>query len=149
MNFYLVRHGDAVVAAENPLRPLSATGRARVERVAQAALQRGAQPSVIYHSGILRAVETGEILARYLPSAKKVSVLPGLLPEDDPAVIKAELDRAEEPIMLVGHLPFMSRLAGCLIYGDPERQAAEFVPSAMLCCVKSPPGWKISWQITA
>ena len=144
-----MRHGDAVVAAENPLRPLSAAGRARVERVAQAAAQRGAQPAAIYHSGILRAAQTSEIVARYLPSAKKVAMLSGLLPDDDPAVIKSELEMAEEPIMLVGHLPFMGRLAGFLIYGDPERQAAEFIPGDMLCCTRSPAGWKISWQIAA
>ena len=147
MNFFLVRHGDAVTAAENPLRPLSAAGRLRVERVAQTALQRGAQPCAIYHSGILRAIETGEILARHLPSVERIAALSGLQPEDDPALVKAELDTANESLMLVGHLPFMSRLAGLLIFGDPERQAAEFVPGSMLCCVRSPASWKISWQI--
>jgi phosphohistidine phosphatase len=147
MNFYLVRHGDATAAAENPLRPLSPLGRRRVEQLSEAASRRGVQPSAIYHSGIPRAVETAEILARHLPSVKKIAVLGGMLPEDDPAAVKAELDAAAESWMLVGHLPFMSRLTSLLLFRDPERPAAEFVPASMLCCVRCSADWKISWQI--
>lgn len=147
MEFYLVRHGDALTATKNPLRPLSSTGRGRVEHLAQLALQRGAQPCKIYHSGILRAAETAEILAGSLMSAREVCATSGLLPEDDPAIIKAEIDTAAESLMLVGHLPFMSRLAGLLVYGDPERPAAEFPTASMLCCTKTGGEWKISWQI--
>ena len=144
---YLVRHGDAVSAAENPLRPLSALGRRRVEHLAQAAAQRAVQPGAIYHSGILRAAETAEILARHLPSINKVAVLRGMLPEDDPATVKAQLDTVAESLMLVGHLPFMSRLTGLLLFNDPERPGAELVPASMLCCVRASADWKISWQI--
>ena len=147
MDFYLVRHGDAMTAAENPLRPLSPLGRRRVEQLAHAARQRGVRPGAIYHSGILRAVETADILARHLPSVIKVAVLRGMLPEDDPAAVKAELDSAAESWMLVGHLPFMSRLTSLLLFSDPERPAAEFIPASMLCCVRFSPDWKISWQI--
>lgn len=147
MDFYLVRHGDAMAAAENPSRPLSSVGRRRVEQLAEAARQRGVQPGVLYHSGILRAVETAEILARHLPSINKVAVLSGMLPEDDPAAVKAELDSAAESLMLVGHLPHMSRLASLLLFSDPERPAAEFIPASMLCCIRSSSDWKISWQI--
>ena len=147
MNAYLVRHGDAVAAAENPLRPLSATGRRRVEELGRAARQRNVRPAVIYHSGILRAAETAEILAQHLPEIGKVEVLMGLRPDDDPAVIKAELEIGAECLMLVGHLPFMSRLAGLLLHDDPDRAAVEFVPASMVCCSKSSLEWKISWQI--
>ena len=147
MNVYLVRHGDAMAAAENPSRPLTAAGRERVNRLAQAALPRGVQCSAIYHSGVLRAVETAEILARYLPCVSKVAARSGLLPEDDPAGLKAELDTAGESLMLVGHLPFLSKLTGLLLYGDADRPGAEFLPASMACCVRSHAEWKISWQI--
>ena len=147
MNIYLVRHGDALTAAENPLRPLSVSGRLKVERLALAARQRGAEPKIIYHSGIVRAAETAEILARRLTSASHVSAATGLLPEDDPAIIMGEIERSRDAVMLVGHLPFMSRLAGLLLHHDPERP--EFVPASMLCCTGSAAEWKISWQIAA
>jgi phosphohistidine phosphatase len=147
MNFYLVRHGDALTASENPARPLSPAGRRRVEETARLAQQRDIQPAVIYHSGILRAAETAAILGPHFPSAKRIEPITGLLPDDDPAMIKAEVDLAETSLMLIGHLPFMSRLTGLLVHGDPERPAAEFSPASMVCCVKTAAEWKIIWQI--
>jgi phosphohistidine phosphatase len=146
VNFYLVRHGDALSAAENPQRPLSSDGRRRVQQTAGMALERSIQVSVIYHSGILRAKETAEILAEGM-SVATVAELSGLLPEDDPAIVKAELEAANDSIVLVGHLPFMSRLAGLLINGDPERPGVEFFPATMICYVRSTAQWKMSWVI--
>jgi phosphohistidine phosphatase len=147
VNFYLVRHGDALTAAENPQRPLSPGGRRDVEQTARLALERGIEVSVIYHSGILRAKETAEILAKHIVSVATVAELCGLLPEDDPAIVKAELDSAGESILLVGHLPFLGRLAGLLVNGDPERPAAEFFPATMVCCARDATEWKILWQV--
>ena len=69
----------------------------------------------------------------------------GLLPEDDPAVVQAELATAQESIMLVGHLPYMKRLAALLVTGDPERAVIDFSPATMVCCSQEPTGWKIKW----
>jgi phosphohistidine phosphatase len=146
VNFYLVRHGDALSAAENPQRPLSSEGRRRVQQTAERALERGIWVSAIYHSGILRAKETAEILAERM-SVAGVAELSGLLPEDDPALVKAELDAAHDSILLVGHLPFMSRLAGLLIHGDPERPGVEFSPAALGCFTRSAAQWKLAWHI--
>jgi phosphohistidine phosphatase len=146
VNFYLVRHGDALSAAENPQRPLSADGRRRVQQTAGMALERGIQVSVIYHSGILRAKESAEILGERM-SVATVAELSGLLPEDDPAIVKAELDAANDSILLVGHLPFMSRLAGLLVIGDPEQQVVEFSPATLVCFIRSAAQWKMAWQI--
>lgn len=110
------------------------------------AFERSIQVSVIYHSGILRAKETAEILAEGM-SVATVAELSGLLPEDDPAIVKAELEAANDSIVLVGHLPFMSRLAGLLINGDPERPGVEFFPATMICYVRSTARWKMSWVI--
>jgi phosphohistidine phosphatase len=146
VNFYLVRHGDALSAAENPQRPLSFDGRRHVQQTAGMALERSIQVSAIYHSGILRAKETAEILAERM-SVATVAELSGLLPEDDPAIVKAELEAANDSIVLVGHLPFMSRLAGLLINGDPERPGVEFFPATMVCCVRSTTHWRMSWVV--
>ena len=147
MRCYLVRHGEAVSAQVNPQRPLSARGRDQVTELARLALSREIQVSELRHSGILRAQETAQILAGYLKPPGGVQPAAGLLPEDDPETVKAEIELVEEPIMLVGHLPFMSRLAALLVQGDAGRSLAEFSPAAMLCCVKTGAGWQIDWQI--
>jgi phosphohistidine phosphatase len=145
MNFYLVRHGDAVSAAKNAKRPLSRIGREQVQRTAREMLERGSEVALIYHSGILRAKQTAEILAKAFPPNLAVEQHAGLLPEDDPAVVKAELDAAECSIMLVGHLPYLKRLAALLISGDPERAGVDFLPATALCCSKADGRWKINW----
>ena len=149
MNFYLVRHGDAVAAVENAERPLSRIGREQVQRAAREMLERGSEVSRIYHSGILRAKQTAEILAKAFPTNLAVEQHAGLLPEDDPAIVKAELDAAECSIMLVGHLPYLKRLAALLISGDPERAAVDFLPATVLCCSKAGGRWKINWIVGA
>jgi phosphohistidine phosphatase len=145
---YLVRHGDAVAASENPKRPLSQAGRAAVEEIAQLARERQVEVSVIYHSGILRAEETAEILANHLFPPSGVKAISGLLPDDDPSGGKAELEAAADPIMLVGHLPYMGRLASLLVRGDMEAPVIEFPPAAMVCCSRVAAQWKIEWHLT-
>jgi phosphohistidine phosphatase len=145
---YLVRHGDAVPATENPDRPLSAAGCEAVERIARSARERHVEVTAIYHSGILRAQETAAILGKHLAPLLGIEHRPGLLPEDDPAILKAELDMAESPVVLVGHLPYMNRLAGLLVAADPNRIVAAFSPATMVCCSGSGGQWKIAWKLT-
>lgn len=147
MFFYLVRHGEAMSSSDNPARPLSRAGRAGVERIAQLARERDVKISVIYHSGILRAEETAAILAEHLIPLLGVGQRAGLLPEDDPAIAKAELEEAQDSIMLVGHLPHLNRLAALLVASDPNSQVVEFSPATMACCAKEGGRWKIAWKL--
>jgi len=144
---YLVRHGDALSAHVDPQRPLSARGRAEVAELAQLALSRDVQVAELRHSGILRAQETAEILAGYLKPPGGVHPSAGLMPEDDPAIAKAELEAVDQPILLVGHIPYMSRLAALLVKGDAAQSIGEFSPATMLCCTKISAGWQIDWRI--
>jgi phosphohistidine phosphatase len=143
-----MRHGDAVSAAENPQRPLSLGGRQRVEKTARLAADRKVQVSRIYHSRILRAQETAEILARHIMPGAGIAPLSGLLPDDDPTALRAEFDGITDSILLVGHLPFLSRLAGLLVNGDTERAVVDFFPATMVYCSKSAGRWKMNWRIT-
>jgi phosphohistidine phosphatase len=70
-----------------------------------------------------------------------------LLPDDDPAIVVAEFDSATESVLLVGHLPFLSRLAALLVNGDAERPVVDFFPATMVCCSRLAAQWKISWRI--
>lgn len=146
MYAYLVRHGDAVAEMDNPKRPLSVKGRADVYRTAQLALRRNIQISAIHHSGILRAFETAQILAEILAPPLGLHFHAGLLPEDDPAIVKAELDLMDHPIALVGHLPHLNRLAALLTSGDPKRAVVEFLPAMMIGFERQDYQWKITWR---
>jgi len=144
---YLVRHGEAVSASLDPQRPLSARGRAEVAELGQLALSRDVKVAEVRHSGLLRAQQTAEILAGYLQPAGGLRPTAGLLPEDDPEFVKSELEAAVQPILLVGHLPFMSRLTALLVRGDVAQSMTEFSPATMVYCAKIDAVWRIEWQI--
>ena len=148
MNIYIVRHGEAVSERLDPKRPLTASGREEVERVARMAAAKNVQVTAICHSGILRAKQTAEILAEQLQFTRNVEPLSGLLPQDDPAIAKAELEAAESPIMLVGHLPHLHRLIALLVRGDPELQVTKLSPATMVCCCNDAAKWEITWMLT-
>jgi phosphohistidine phosphatase len=148
VNIYLVRHGQAVQDAANPRRPLSDIGKREVERVAHAAVAKKVHIDEIFHSGILRAQQTAEILAHHLAPRMGVRAIQGLAPQDDPLVAKVELEAAQHSLMLVGHLPHMSRLATLLVAGDADREVVGFTPATVVCCVHDESGWAIRWALT-
>jgi phosphohistidine phosphatase len=148
MEFYLVRHGEAVSQMVNGQRPLTPGGRRDVARIGRAAAQRGIQPSQIFHSGLLRAQQTAEILSESLGRVETVRELIGLRPDDDPVIAKAELESSTVSLMLVGHLPHMSRLASFLVAGDAGRELVEFAPATVLGLSYQDYRWKILWKLT-
>jgi phosphohistidine phosphatase len=148
MEVYLVQHGEAKPEAIDPARPLTDHGREEVERVARRAAALRLQVAEIRHSDKLRARQTAEILAAQLsPSAGGLEV-EGLAPEDDPGRARAEVESAREPLMLVGHLPHLSRLASLLLVGDPAREIIRFRNGAIVCLVKTERGWLLKWILT-
>ena len=64
MHVYLVQHGKAKSAEEDPNRGLSDEGRNEVQRVAEFLSELRITVSLIQHSGKTRAEETAHLLAR-------------------------------------------------------------------------------------
>jgi phosphohistidine phosphatase len=145
MDFFLVRHGEARLDREDSRRPLSARGRRQVEKIARAAAAKEIDVAEILHSGKLRAQETAEILAEFLSPARQIREISGLSPEDDPFVLKAELETAGASLMLVGHLPHLSRLTALLLAGDSEKKVADFTTATMVCLARTEEVWSLGW----
>ncbi|MGH7843723.1 MAG: phosphohistidine phosphatase SixA [Candidatus Binatia bacterium] len=148
MTCYLVRHGDAKPAAQDPRRPLSDLGQRQVERVAAAAAARGVKVAEVWHSDKIRAQQTADIMARFLGNPAITCEVQGLAPEDDPVIAQVELQSAPDRIMLVGHLPHLSRLVSLLVARDPDRQRIEVPTAAMICLGGESENWKIEWSLT-
>jgi phosphohistidine phosphatase len=147
MDFYLARHGETVADLIDAGRPLTRAGKEDVERVARLALAKAVQVSAIYHSGVLRAQQTAEIFARHLAADAGVRVMAGLKPDDDPYVAAAELEQADAPLLLVGHLPHLSRLASVLSRNDAERDSIHFTPATLVCYARSGSLWRLNWTL--
>jgi phosphohistidine phosphatase len=141
---WLVQHGQAEPKEENPDRPLTAEGRATVERVAAWAAQAGVEVGQIRHSGKLRAEQTAAIFAEKLGPSQGVTKYPGLGPNDDVRPKAEALADCPCSVMVVGHLPFLSRLAGAMVVGDAERQPVRFRQGGLVGLVREGEGWVIA-----
>lgn len=101
----------------------------------------------IRHSGKTRAGQTAAIFGGALKPARGIQAVGGLNPLDDVQLVAESLGPETEPLMLVGHLPFMSRLAGLLANGDPESEAAVFRNSGIVCLARENGRWRFQWQL--
>src|SRR2546422_959440 len=72
MELYLMRHGEAMAAEQDPHRPLTEAGRAAAERVAARTAAVGARLDRIYHSDAPRASQTAAILAERLGATDRM-----------------------------------------------------------------------------
>jgi phosphohistidine phosphatase len=148
MRIYLVQHGDAVPEKSDPQRPLSATGRRQVEAIARRLAGAGVRPERTVHSGKLRARQTAELLALTFGTAGVVEAVAGLNPDDPVEAVARMVASWSADTMLVGHLPFMARLAGRLVTGDDRAAVVAFVPGTVLCLE---PGaddrWCVVWMV--
>jgi phosphohistidine phosphatase len=147
MHLYLVQHGEAVAESVDPNRPLSLLGRTVVEQVAVCAAQRGVEVDQIRHSGKLRAEQTAAIFAEKLNPREGVCVQSGLAPNDDIRPVAQTLAAESGSLMLVGHLPFLSRLAGFLLAGAGERPLVQFRNAGLVDLVRDGDHWAIGCVI--
>lgn len=148
MQVYLVQHGLATSKQEDPARPLTADGREEVERVARATAAAGVRPASILHSGKRRAEQTAEILAVHTKPAGGVHAVEGLDPLDDPQRARDRVAQADAPLMLVGHLPHLGRLAALLLAGTPEREIVAFRNAGVVCLERREGGFAVRWVLT-
>jgi phosphohistidine phosphatase len=148
MRVYLVQHGEAKKEEEDPLRPLSESGRKDVQRVAKYAENLDIKASKTFHSGKLRAKQTAEILAEKL-NIEQVIEAEKLAPNADPKVWEDRLSGIDEDVILVGHLPHLSKLSGGLLCGDEEKETVIFRMGGIVCLERNGDGhWSVQWMIT-
>ena len=117
MHVFLVHHGDAVGPEVDPRRPLSAVGRASVDRIAALAAARGARPLAVWHSGKLRARQTAEAFWRACNPLAEFSATRDLQPDDPPQWIRDRLRGEPRDVMLAGHFPHLPRLLALMVSG--------------------------------
>jgi phosphohistidine phosphatase len=149
MKLYLVRHGEATHLAEESGRPLSQAGLKEVSIVSKFLGQHHIEIGQIYHSGKLRAEQTANELARAIQPQPKVDVLSGLLPNDEVKPILPYCNNWKKNTMLVGHLPFMGKLASTLLFEKEEGDCIHFQTAAVLCLERAAAfHWSINWFLS-
>ncbi|MGF1612997.1 MAG: phosphohistidine phosphatase SixA [Gammaproteobacteria bacterium] len=148
MKLFLVQHGDAVIQEVDPQRPLSEQGKRDVETMARWLHQASVRADHVLHSGKRRAHQTAEMLAQVMTTGGSCSSLSGMAPNDPVEAVAATVAALSQDTVLVGHLPFMSRLASLLIGADPERGIVAFQPGSIVCLEKDRSGrFSVNWML--
>jgi len=115
VRLFLIRHAAAAErAADLPdeSRPLTAEGRERFRDVVKRLGRKGVRFDRLYHSPLLRAVETADLCSR-LVSGETV-VTPALAEPPGEALLRS---LEGESVALVGHEPHLSELLALLVVG--------------------------------
>ncbi len=148
MALYLVQHGQSRPKDVDPDQGLSEEGIAETKRIADVARGYTVSVALIKHSGKTRARQTAEIFASALNPSGGVEEAGGLKPLDDVAAFAGTIDAAADT-MLVGHLPFMERMASYLVTGSADAPIFKFQNSGIVCLDKDPASgsWVIVWTL--
>lgn len=148
MRLYLVQHGEALSKEADPERPLSEKGRNDARRMAEALGRAGVRAARVLHSGKPRARETAELLAQTIAPGVRGAERAGLDPNDAAEPFAREVAGWQEETLVVGHLPFMERLAARLVSGQEGRPVASFRPGTVVCLERDEEArWAIAWML--
>jgi len=149
MRVYLIQHGEAKAKEADPERPLTDKGAADVRRVAAFVEPLHLRVRAIWQSGKTRARQTAEAFAAAMKAGEGVVRHDGMGPKDDVVPVADEIVRGGEDLVLVGHLPFLGKLAGRLLVGDESRQPVAFQYGGVVCLEQAGGGaWQVRWMLT-
>ena len=125
MQIYIIRHGKALDhndprATSDEIRWLVEAGQGEVATMARLLARLGVRPDLVLSSPLVRARQTAEIIADELEVGAGVLLSDELAPGGSPAgVLDAILGHGRaRHVVVAGHMPGVSRLAGYLIHQD-------------------------------
>jgi phosphohistidine phosphatase len=142
MRLYLVQHGEAVNAPVEAEKTLSPKGLRDARALAEACARQRIEAVEVIHSGKARARQTAEVLAESLDLPVRATA--GLDPLDP---VRPFADGCGEmrSTVVVGHLPFLERLAALLLAGREDPPVLAFQRGGMACLEKRDGAWCILW----
>ena len=148
MKLYLVQHAKAASKEADPQRPLTEEGRRDIRKVAEFIKPLKLSVDYLWHSGKNRAQQTAEILAKVVEVRKEMATHDGLAPNDDVTPLQAELISSQKDTMIVGHLPFLGKLASLLLTGHESSNTVAFKNGGIVCLDYSDDNqWQLQWMI--
>jgi phosphohistidine phosphatase len=148
MRVYLVQHGESRSEEEDPQRRLTDEGVRNVQKVAQFLRPLGLRFDTLWHSGKDRAQQTAEILASAVSATQGTVQRDGLAPKDPVAPVKQSIEQSAGDVMIVGHLPFLGKLAALLVADNEETEIVAFRFGCVVCVERIDDArWKLAWMI--
>ena len=150
MELYLVQHAESKTKEEDPERGLTDSGFANVRKTAGFVKKLDISVETIYYSDKLRAKQTANGLAEGINSVTGLKQRDGIAPMDDISSMKDEIQGSDKNLMVVGHLPYMAKLASALLCGNENQNVVSFQNSCIIKLVRDEENkeWSVKWMIT-
>jgi len=148
MLLYLVRHGEAQSELADPSQSLSEQGLRNVQKMASHLAGLNVHIDIIFHSKKMRAKQTAVIFAEFLKPAEGMQETDHLGPLDDPSEWGQRLRDLDMNLMLVGHLPYLSKLFSLLTCGFIDDSNITFGNASVACLKRRHDGsWILQWML--
>jgi phosphohistidine phosphatase len=149
MKLYLVQHAKAASKEVDPQRLLTAEGRRDMQKITVFIKPLQITVDNLWHSGKTRAQQTAEILAEVIAVENEMTAYDGLAPNDDVQIVKDSIISAGKDLMIVGHMPFVAKLASLLLTGSESSGTVAFRQGGIVCLnCENQNLWQIEWMIT-
>ena len=150
MHLYLMRHGESLSVEIDPKKSLSSDGVTDVKKIGKFLKKNLILPPEIniYHSTKLRTKQTATIISEYFPSTKKIEQLENLCPNDPLDQIFDRIQLEWEDILLVGHLPVLSKLTSKILLSNELLPVIDFSSASILSLIQENKEWVIEWFIS-
>lgn len=149
MKLYLVQHAKAASKQIDPQRPLTEEGRRDIQRIAAFIKPLNLCVDYLWHSEKRRAIQTAEILAEVIKVNEAQTIRDGLGPNNDVIALRDEITSSQHDVMIVGHLPFLGKLASLLLTGSESADTVAFKQGGIVCLSHPEMNqWQIDWMVT-
>ena len=149
MKLYLIQHAEAFSSDEYAERPLTEQGYLNAQKVAAQIKLRNLPVEALWHSGKTRALQTAKIFHAAFQCKTPPQIHHGLSPKDDPLPIAREIQKFDKDLLIVAHLPLLSRLAARLLTGNTDAEPVAFQNAGLVCLQLNEKSiWQVRWILT-
>jgi len=147
MKLYILRHGDSVNANSDDERILTEKGIMETEKVGIFLSHKNITVDTIYHSVKKRAYQTASIISKYITSINGLKEENGLKPNDNFLIWVDKVNKINNDIMIVGHLPFLNYFVSYLL-GFQNTKVVDIPASGLICLERNEENkMQIAWMI--
>ena len=146
MRLYLIRHGISLPEEKDPEKSLSQEGKEQTQKIAEFLKTKSVKVDAIWHSPKLRAIQTAQIISKSI-FCPEIQERNDLNPLDSVEKFPEEIQSLNKDLMIVGHLPFLQKLASLLLSGSETNQFISYNNSGAVC-LEHTDTWKIAWMVT-
>jgi len=146
MKLYLIQHGISLPEEKDPEKSLSLEGKEETQRTAEFLKTKNIKADAVWHSPKLRTIQTAEIVANSI-LCSEIKERNDLNPLDSVENFPEEIKPLNKNLMIIGHMPFLQKLASLLLSGSETNQLISFKNSGVIC-LEYTDTWKIAWMVT-